>query len=80
MSEESTVKKVFKTTPEGETSVGKPRKRWLDDVENNLKKIGVRNWRKMAKARHAWKRERERERERELSPNIVRVIKSRKMN
>jgi hypothetical protein len=26
-------KKVFENTPEGKGSVGKPRKRWLDDVE-----------------------------------------------
>jgi hypothetical protein len=28
----------FFSSPEGKWSVGKPRKRWLDDVENNLKK------------------------------------------
>ena len=38
MPEERTVKKVFENIPEGETSVGKPRKRWSDDVENDLKK------------------------------------------
>ena len=36
-----TVKKVFKNSPEGKRSVGKPRKRWLEDVENDLKKMGV---------------------------------------
>jgi hypothetical protein len=41
MSEEGTVKNVFKNTPEGKGCVGKPRKRWLDDAENDLKKIGV---------------------------------------
>jgi hypothetical protein len=35
MPEERTVKKVFGTTPEGKRSVEKPRKRWLDDVENS---------------------------------------------
>jgi hypothetical protein len=45
MPEERTVKKVFKNIPEGKMSVGKPRKRWLDDVENDLKKMGVRGWR-----------------------------------
>jgi hypothetical protein len=42
MPEERTVRKVFKNNPEGKRSVGKPRKRWLDDVEYDLKKMGVR--------------------------------------
>jgi hypothetical protein len=46
---------VFKNTPEGERSVGKPRKRCLNDVENNLKHIGVRSWRKIANDKDAWK-------------------------
>ena len=38
MSGGRTLKKVFKNAPVGRRSVGKPRKRWLDDVENYLKK------------------------------------------
>jgi hypothetical protein len=41
MSEEISVKKVFKNTQGSKTSVGKPRRRWLDNVENDSKKIGV---------------------------------------
>jgi RNA-splicing ligase RtcB len=55
MPEERTVKKVFKNIPEGKGSVGKPRKRWLDDVENDLKKMDVRGWRKIDRDRDAWK-------------------------
>jgi hypothetical protein len=40
--EERTVKQVFKNASEGKRSVGKPRKRWLGDVENNLKEMSVR--------------------------------------
>jgi len=36
-------------------SIGRPRRRWLDNVENDLKKTGVRNWRKIAKDRDVWK-------------------------
>jgi hypothetical protein len=55
MPEEITVKKVFNNIPEGNSSVGKPRKGWLDDVENYLKKMAVRGWRKKCSDRHAWK-------------------------
>jgi hypothetical protein len=30
-------------------------KRWFDDVETGLKKMGVRSWRKIAKDRDVWK-------------------------
>jgi hypothetical protein len=42
MPEERTVKKEVKNIPEGKRSVGEPRKRWLNDVENDMKEIGVR--------------------------------------
>ena len=53
MPEERTVGKVFKNTSEGKRSVEKSRERWLDDVENDLKKMGVRGWRKTAEDRDA---------------------------
>ena len=49
------MKMMFKNTPEGKRSIEKPRKRRLDDVENDLKKMGVRGWRKTAKATDTWK-------------------------
>jgi hypothetical protein len=36
-------------------STGRPRRRWLDNVENDLKKTSVRRWRKIAKDRYVWK-------------------------
>jgi hypothetical protein len=47
--------KVFKNTQEGKRSVGRPRKRYLGDVENDLKEMSVRGWRKIAKGRETWK-------------------------
>jgi hypothetical protein len=55
MSKERNANKVFKNNREGKRSVGKPRKRWSGDVENDLKKMGVRGWRKIARDRDAWK-------------------------
>jgi hypothetical protein len=37
-----TVNEGFKNAPEGRRYIGKPRKRWLIDVENDPKKTGVR--------------------------------------
>jgi hypothetical protein len=41
--------------PEGKRFVGRPRQKYLDDVENVLKEIGVRGWRKIARDSGAWK-------------------------
>jgi hypothetical protein len=40
---------VFKNTLEGRGHVGKPRKRCSVDVENDLRKVGVRGWRETAR-------------------------------
>lgn len=48
-------KKMFKNTLEGRRSVEKPRKRWLDDAGNDLKRMDVTGRRKIAKNIHAWK-------------------------
>ena len=34
---------------------GRPRKRWLQDVEQDLKKMRIGGWRKMAQQRVEWK-------------------------
>jgi hypothetical protein len=45
------VKKIFEIKPEGRRKVGRPRLRWLDDVENDLRVIKVKRWRKKAQNR-----------------------------
>jgi hypothetical protein len=55
MPEERTVKNVSKNIPKGKSSFGKPRKRWLDGVGNDLKKMGVGGWRKIPRDRDGWK-------------------------
>jgi hypothetical protein len=40
---ERTAKKLFKKYPRREKSLGKPRKKWLDDVINCMKKWVVKN-------------------------------------
>jgi hypothetical protein len=42
VTEERTVKTVFKSIPDKKSSVGKLRKKWLGNVDNAQKKMGVR--------------------------------------
>lgn len=49
------MKKLIKNFPEEKRSIGKPRKRRLDDTENYLKKMGVTGWRKTGRDTDAWK-------------------------
>jgi len=44
-SEERVVKRLYQNMPEGSRSVGRPRLRWMDDVREDLRRIGVTNWR-----------------------------------
>jgi hypothetical protein len=46
---------VFINTSEGRRIFGKPRKRRSDNVENDLKEMGVRGWRKIAGGIGHWK-------------------------
>ena len=45
MSEEREVKRLYQNTAEGSRSVGRPRFRWMDDVREELRQMGVANWR-----------------------------------
>jgi len=35
---------------------GRPKKRWLDDVSTDLRKMGINEWRDRARGREAWRR------------------------
>ena len=45
MGEERMVKRLYQNTPEGSTSVGRQRLRWMEDVREHLRRMGVTNWR-----------------------------------
>jgi hypothetical protein len=47
-------KKVFNAKPEGRRGVGRPRLRWLNDVEADIKALGVKRWRIKAQDRKKW--------------------------
>ena len=43
--------RVMDGRPGGRRSKGRPHSRWFDGVENNLRKMGVRGWRRSAENR-----------------------------
>jgi hypothetical protein len=55
MSEYRIIKKLYMSKPEGRRSVGRPKMRWLDDVEEDLRKMRIGGWRGKARRRDEWK-------------------------
>jgi len=45
MNETRSVKKIFEGKLEGRRVRGRPRLRWINDVEDDLRKLGVKRWR-----------------------------------
>jgi hypothetical protein len=54
MNETRSVKKIFEEKLEGQRSRGRPRLRWINDVEDDLRKLGVKRWRTKALEREEW--------------------------
>ena len=54
MNETRCVEKIFEGKLEGRRFRGRPRLRWIDDVEDDLRKLGVKRWRAKALDREEW--------------------------
>jgi hypothetical protein len=40
----------------GERMVGRPKRRWIEEVERELKGMGVKDWKRLALERDKWKK------------------------
>jgi hypothetical protein len=54
MNEIRTVKKIFEEKLGGRRGRGRPRLRWFDDVEDDLRNMGIKRWRIKALDRVEW--------------------------
>jgi plasmid maintenance system killer protein len=54
MNENRSVKKIFEGKLEGKRVRGRPRLRWINDVEDDLRKLGVKRWRTKGLDREKW--------------------------
>jgi hypothetical protein len=49
-------RRVMEWKPMGRRMSGRPRKRWIDDVEEDVRTRGVRGWRSIVNDRTEWKK------------------------
>jgi hypothetical protein len=49
-------RRIMECKPEDRRSVGRPRLRWKDGLEDDLRKLEVKNWWMVAKDRESWKK------------------------
>jgi hypothetical protein len=56
MNNERMPKKIMTTKMEGTRKTGGPRKRWIDEIEEDLKIMGIRNWHAVAKDHWEWRK------------------------
>jgi len=55
MEEDRMPKKIFTPELERTRRWGRPRKRWKEEVERDLRVLGVRRWRELVADRKKWK-------------------------
>jgi len=56
MDDKRTPKRILEWKPVGTRTIGRPRKRWIAGIEEDLQIMGVRRWRKQCEERAEWKK------------------------
>jgi hypothetical protein len=49
-------RRILEWKPLGRRIRGRPRKRWIEEVEEDIQTMGIRGWRKLSKERAEWKK------------------------
>jgi hypothetical protein len=49
-------RRILEWKPIGRRIRERPRKRWIEDVEEDFQVMGIRGWRKLSKERMEWKK------------------------
>ena len=55
MKNDRVAKKVLVSQFDGSRPIGRPKKRWIDCVEGDLRELGIRNWKAVAEDRQRWR-------------------------
>jgi len=56
MAEDNNVQKIKRWKPMSKRRIGRPKRRWEDDVLEDIKSMNVRNWKNVAQNRDRWKK------------------------
>jgi hypothetical protein len=56
MDDKRTPKRILQRKPIGTRIRGRPRKRWIVDIEEYMQIMGIRRWRKQCEERAEWKK------------------------
>jgi len=56
MDDKRTPKRILERKRIGKRIIGRPRKRWILDIEEDMQIMGIRLWRKQSEERAEWKR------------------------
>jgi hypothetical protein len=56
MDEKRTPRRILEWKPIGRRIRGRPRKSWIEDIEDDIQIMETKGWRKLCKEREEWKR------------------------
>ena len=54
MNNDRTIKKIFNAKPDGVRRVGRPKLRWEDGVDQDMRILEIKNWKRVALNRDEW--------------------------